>query len=206
MALHQNDSETMESIKEGEAICTCSTQEAKTLCSTTIKEAKATCTHSTQEAETLCSTTIREAEAWGASQAGSLQQSHAKSVQHLEEQAIKEESKSQLNFPSTCQAALQASPLKLHGMLVASYHVLLGHVLMSHPFSHSQGASPSKQVSDPGIPSPPVPEHSHRPNWQHPSPDREDVSPPSRTTSKATPEGPPHLKQQEVMPLHKALT
>ena len=128
-----------------------------------IKEAKAICTHSTQEAETLCSTTIREAEAWVASQADSLQWSHAKSIQHLEEQAIKEESKGQLNFLSACQAALWASPLELHGMLIAFYHVLLGYVLMSHPFSLSQGNSSSEQVSTPMAPSPPVPECSPRP-------------------------------------------
>ena len=95
MALHQNDSETTESVKEAKAICTHSSWRAVTLCSTTIKDAKATCACSTQEAEALCSTaikeaetictcstqeaktlwsmTIREAEAQGASQADSLQ-------------------------------------------------------------------------------------------------------------------------------------
>ena len=43
MNLCQNDSKTTESIKEAKVICTCSTQEAQTLSSTTIKEAKATC-------------------------------------------------------------------------------------------------------------------------------------------------------------------
>ena len=84
MDLCQNYSKTVESIKEANAISTCSIQEAKT----------------------LCSTAIREAEARGASQAGTLQQSHAKAIQCLEEEAIKEESKGQLNFLSTCQAAL----------------------------------------------------------------------------------------------------
>ena len=56
MALCQNDSKTTESIKEAKAICTCSIPEA----------------------ETHCSTAIREAEAQGASQTGSIQQSHAK--------------------------------------------------------------------------------------------------------------------------------
>ena len=84
MGLHQNVSKTMESIKEAKAICTCSIQEA----------------------DTLCSMAIREAEAWGTFQAGSLQQLHAKTIQHLEEEAIEEESKGQLNFLSTCQAAL----------------------------------------------------------------------------------------------------
>ena len=85
MALCQNNSKTAESIKE----------------------AKAVCTHSIQEAETLCSTAIREAEAQGTSQAGSLQQSHTKTIQHLEEEAIEEESKVQLNFLSTCQATYE---------------------------------------------------------------------------------------------------
>ena len=63
-------------------------------CSMAIKEAKATCAHNMKEAETLCSMAIRDAEAWGAAQAGSLQQRHAKSIQHLEEQVIQEEGKS----------------------------------------------------------------------------------------------------------------
>ena len=46
---------------------------------------------------------IRDAEAWVAYQADSLQWSHAKSLQHLEEQAIEEENKSQLDFLSTSQ-------------------------------------------------------------------------------------------------------
>ena len=77
---------------------------------------------------------------------------------------------------------------------------------MSHPFSLSQGTSSSEQVSAPMDPSPPVPEHSPRPRWWHPSPDLVDVSPVSGTMSKATLEEPPSSKQQEIMPLHKALT
>ena len=129
MALHQNDSKTMESIKEAKAICTCSIQEA----------------------ETCCSTAIREVEAWGACKAGSLQQSHAKTIQHLEEKAIKEESKGQLNFLSACQATLQASPPKFHSVLVASYHVLLGHVPTSHPLSFPKKLPPLDKGLPPGL-------------------------------------------------------
>ena len=105
MALHWNESKTMKSIREAKAVCTHATQEAKTLCSTTIKEAKATCACSIQEAENLCSRTIMDLEALGASQADSLQWSHAKSIQCMEKQAIKEESKGQLEFLSACQTA-----------------------------------------------------------------------------------------------------
>ena len=80
--------------------------------------------------------------------------------------------------------------MELCGALVASYHILLGQALMSHPFSLSQGASSSEQVSAPVAPSPPAFGHCPRPKWQHPSQDLVDVSPPGRTTSKATPEEP----------------
>ena len=174
-----------------------------------IKEARAVCTHSIQEAKTHCSTVIRKVEAPGASQAGSIQQSHTKVIQCLEKEAIEEESKGRLNFLSACQATLRASPPKSCGMLVSSYHISLGHVLTSHLFSISQGASPSQQGSIPRASSPPAPtapEPSPRPKWQHHSPDPTDVSTVSNAMSKATPEGTPSSKQQEVTPLHKVLT
>ena len=40
MALHENDSEAMESIKEAKAICTHSIQEAEDCCSVAIREAE----------------------------------------------------------------------------------------------------------------------------------------------------------------------
>ena len=113
MELHQNISETMISIKEARAICTHTTQDAEALCSATVKEAKATCAHTTQEAKALCSTAIRDVAIQGASQADSLQQRHAKTIQHLEEQVIQEEGKSQMDFLSACQATIPASPVEL---------------------------------------------------------------------------------------------
>ena len=141
MALHQNNSKAMESIKEVKAICT----------------------HSIQEAENCCSVAISEVEAQRVSQAISLQQSHHKTVQHLEEESSEEERKSQLNFLSICQAALQASPPELCSMLVASYHVLLGHTPTSHLFSIPRGAPPIPPGPAPWTSSPPTPEHSPRP-------------------------------------------
>ena len=122
MVLHQNNSKTTESIKEVKAICT----------------------HSIQEAKDHCSVAIREAEAQRVSQAISLQQSQHKTVQHLEEESIKEGRKGQLNFLSVCQTALWVSPPKFHSVLVASYHILLGHAPMSHQCLHPfhQGLPP----------------------------------------------------------------
>ena len=196
----------MESIKEASAICACAILDAEALCSTTVKEAKATCAHTVWEAKAICSAAIRDAETWGASQADSLQQRHVKTIQHLEEQIIQEESRSQIDFLSACQAALQASPVELRGALVASYCLLMRQAPTSHPFTLSQGASLIEQPSAPVAPSSPAPEHSPRPMQQHPSPDPVDNTLLGRTMSKATSEGPPSSKQWEIPPLYKVLT
>ena len=153
MELHQNDSETVESIKEARAICTHASLDAEAFCSATVKEAKAICAHTIWEAEALCSAAIRDAEAQGTSQADSLHQRHAKTIQHLEEQVIQEVGKSQIDFLSACQGALQASPIELRGTLVASYHILMGQAQTSHPFILSQGTSHIEQLSAPVAPS-----------------------------------------------------
>ena len=147
MELQQNDSEMAESIKDTRTICAHTTLDAKALCSATVKEAKTTCTCTIQDAEALCSAAIRDEETQGASQAGSLQWRHTKTIQHLEEQATQEKGKSQIDFLCACQAALQASPVELRGALVASYHILMGQAPTSHPFTLSQGASHIEQLS-----------------------------------------------------------
>ena len=192
MEFHQNDSKTMESIKETRAIFTQATLDAEALCSTTVKETKATCTCTVQEAKAICSTAIGDAETWGTCQDESLHRQHAKTIKHLEEQVIQEGGKSQIDFLSACQAALQASLAELRGALVTSYHILMGQAPTSHPFTLSQGASPTEQSSASAAPSSLAPEHSPGPKRQHPSPDPVDNRPLGRTTSKTTSEGPQH--------------
>ena len=155
MELCQNEPRKAESIKEARALCFCVTMDAEALCSSTVKEAKVTCigtiketkaTHACTiwEAETVCCAAIRDAET---SQAESLYRQHAKSIQYLEEQVIREEGRSQTDFLSDCHAALHASPAELKGMLVTSYHILMGQEPTSHPFTLSQGAYPAEQLS-----------------------------------------------------------
>ena len=91
-------------------------------------------------------------------------------------------------------------------MLVASYHVLLGHAPTSHLFSIPHGPPPIPLGSAPRTSSPPVPKHSPRSKQQCHSPDPMDGSPLGGTISQATPEEPSTLKWQEIMPLYKALT
>ena len=129
-------------------------------------------------------------------------------MQHLEEDSIEEEREreSQLNFLSICQAALWASPPGSHSMLVASYHILLGHASTSHLFSIPHGAPPFPPGPAPGTSSPPMLEHSPRPKQWHHSPDPMDTLPLSGAMSQATPEGSSTLKWWEITPLCKALT
>ena len=115
MTLLQNDSKTLESIKEAKAYCACSIKEA----------------------EVCCSLAIWEVESQGAAQAHSIQQSHIEDAQHL----LEEERRDQLNFLSTYQATLKASPPESHGMLIAPYHLLLGHMPMSNLFTIPPEAS-----------------------------------------------------------------
>ena len=182
MELCWNDSKTAESIKEARAVCTHGTLDAEALCSTTVKEAKAICACTIQEAEAVCSAAIRDAG-----------------------QIIQEESKSQIDFLSICQAALQASPADLRGALVASYHVLMGQAPTFHLFTLSQGASDIEQLSAPAAPSSLGPEHSPRPKRWHPSPDPVDNMPLGGTTSKTTLEGPLSSKWQEIPSWYKVL-
>ena len=227
MELCQNESEATESIKEARAICSWVTLDAKALCFTTIKEAKSICSHVTldakawcfamvKEAKTTqahtiledkaaCSMAVRDAKTQRASQAKLLQREHGKVMQDLEAQVIQEEGRSQANFLSTYQAALYTSPAELKGMLVASYHVLLGQTPMSHPFALSQRTFPGEEQSAPEAPPAPVPKQSPRPKRQHPSPDPVESMPLSGTTPRTTSEGSPSSKWQEIPPWNKAL-
>ena len=203
-------------IKEAKAVCSqvaldtkvaCSwvTLDAKAICLAMVKEGKMTWGHTIQEAEAACSTAIRDAEVWRASQAELLQREHGKIMQDLETQVIWEESRSQADFLSACQATLYASLMELKSTLMASYHILLGQAPLSHPFALSQRASPVEEQPTSGAPPTPVPKQSPRPKRWHPSPDPVESMPLGRTTSKMTSEGLPSSKWWEVPPWTKAV-
>ena len=60
------------------------------------------------------------------SQSVALHREHVRLIHELEEEAIREESKSRHAFLSTCQAVLHHAPQPLKENLTTSYHVLLG--------------------------------------------------------------------------------
>ena len=61
MELHWNESKANKSIKEGRAICSWVTLDAKALCFATVKEAKAICSHVTLDTKAQCFATVKEA-------------------------------------------------------------------------------------------------------------------------------------------------
>ena len=163
MALHQNESETTEAIKEGNALCTHTIWDAKTHQTVLISEAKVQhpalikeieedCTHTLAEAENCCLTAIKEAESRGTSKAHSIQQSHAKDIQCLEAEAIEEEGRNHLTSLITCGTALRASPLKACGIIVTPFHLLLGNAPTFALLSISLGVSPPEQEPIPQSP------------------------------------------------------
>ena len=156
MALHQNESDITKAIKEVKAFGTCTIRdmeahwavlisEAKIWHTTSIKEVEANCAHALAEAENCCSTAIRKAESQGTSQACSIQQSHVKDIQHLEEEAIEEERRDCLTFLTACGTALRASPPKAHEIMVTPFHLLLGNAAMSTLLSIPWGYPPQQE-------------------------------------------------------------
>ena len=153
VVLCQNESEIMEAIKEAKALCAHTIRDAeacwagliskaKVQHAACIKEAEANWAHTLAEAENHCPTAIMEAESQGTSQACSIQQSHAKDIQHLETEAIEEEKRDHLTFLSTCGTALRVSPPEAHGIMTTPFHLLLGNAPMSTLLSIPPGVSP----------------------------------------------------------------
>ena len=202
MALHQNESETTEAIKEAKALCahtildaeTCQTvltSKAEVLHTVCIKEIEDNCTHASAEAENCCLSAIWDTESLGASNACSIQQSHTKDIQHLEAEAIEEEGRDCLTFLTACSATLRANPPEAHGIMVTPYHLLLGKAPMSALLSIPPGVSPPEQ--EPALQTPPfsTPAVTRPSSWskqQHTLPDQLKAPSPPVATSNVAPE------------------
>ena len=128
MILFQNESQVAASIKEAKVICSQVPLDAWTACSqlileaktenlVVVKKAKTTRGHLVQEAKAACSKAICEAKAWKVSQAAIFHKEHGKYLQDLEEQVIREESRSRNDFLSACQVVLYHSPPQVKGTL-----------------------------------------------------------------------------------------
>ena len=205
LALCQNESENTEAIKEVKALCACTIRDAETCLGALISEAKvqyATCIKEVEEncacalaeAENHCSTAIREAESWGASQAHSIQQSHAKDIQHPEAEAIEKETRDCLAFLTAYGTALRASPSQSLWNNGYPLPPTIRKCSYVYPAEHSPGGIPPQQ--EPGLQTPPssapiATEPSPQSKWWHNLPNWVEPPFPSETTLKVTPEEPP---------------
>ena len=207
--LHQTETQAATTVIEARTIhsqmaldiwtaCSQSILEARTGYLVAVKEAKTTRSHLLQEAKATCSKIICEAEAQKISQATRLHKEHGKYMQDIEEQAIKEESKSHDDFLIACQAVLYSSPPLLKSVLAALYHLLLRQTPPSPPLVSQQRTSPTEEQLTTTIPPTMAPKQSPKPKRQHPSPDPMESMPVGGATPKATSGGPPSPKRQEI--------
>ena len=137
LLLHQSEVEEGAFIKKAKVIhfqevldakvsCTRSVLEAKCNYRVALQEAKTFRSNLLQKSEIAYSKAIGEAMALRSSQFPALHREHIRLMQELEEQALREESKSHHNFLSTCQATLHHTLQPLRENLAISYHILLG--------------------------------------------------------------------------------
>ena len=133
-------------------------------------------------------------ESRGASQGCSIQQSHAKDIQHLEAEAIEEERRDCLAFLAACSTTLRASPPEAHGIMVTPFYLLLGNAPTYTLLNIPPGVSLLQQ--EPALQTTPAsatiaPWSSPLSKGRHNSPDWVEPPFPLETTSKVTPEEPP---------------
>ena len=114
--------------------------------------------------------------------------------------------KGQPCIPHCLQYCPQGSPPKAHGIMVASFHLLLGNAPTSTLLSIPPGISPPEQEPSPQTLPSSAPAVTGPLPWWHNSPNWVQPPSPSETTSKVTPKVPPHSKQKEEMLFHKALS
>ena len=97
----------------------------------TIREAQDQCAAMIREAETCCAAMIKEAETHHATQAYTLEWSHEERIPKMECAALVEEGHDCQAFLEACSAALQACPLKAHGVLMCPLQLLTGNVSLA---------------------------------------------------------------------------
>ena len=160
-----------------------------------IQEAKTIRGNWLQKSEIAYSKAISKAAALRSSQSVVLHREHIRLMQELEEQALREESKSHHDFLSTCQATLHHAPQPLRDNLATSYHVLLGQSPPSPP-SAPPARAPLVEEQPPTAASPmPVPKWSPQPKRWLPLPEPQGSMSIDETAPRAMQEGPSSPKR-----------
>ena len=163
-----------------------------------IQEARMIRSNQLQELETAYLEALGENTAMRSTQSTRIHREHVKHMHKLEEEAIREESKSHHDFLSTCQTILLHAPQPLRENLSTSYYILLGQLpssLQSAPFTRTPQVE--EQPSATTFPRP-EPQQSPQPKRWHPLPDPWGSTSMDETSSKASQEGPSSSKRRET--------
>ena len=178
--------------------CARSVLEAKCNYRAAIQEAKTIRGNQLQKSEIAYSKAIGKAMALRSSQSAVLHREHTRLMQELEEQALREESKSHHDFLSACQAALHHALQPLRENLATSYHVLLGQSSPSPPSAPPARASLAEE-QPPAATSPmPAPKWSPWPKRWLPLPEPQGSMSTDKTAPRAMQEGPSSPKRQDT--------
>ena len=178
--------------------CTRSVLEAKCNYWAAVQEAKMIRGNLLQKSEIAYSKAIVEAMALRSSQSAAFHREHMRLMQELEEQALREESKSHLNFLSACQAALHHSLQPIRENLATSYHVLLGQSPPSPPSVLPAKAPYVEEQPPMATPPAPMPKWSPRLKRWLPLHELRGSMSIDGTAPKAMQEGPSSPKRQEA--------
>ena len=171
LLLHQSEVDEAASTKKAKVIHSWEVLDAKVGCARSVLKAKCNYRAAIQEAkmirgnllqrsEIAYSKAIAEAMALRLSQLVALHREHIRLMQELEEQALREESKSHHDFLSTYQTALHHSPQPLKENLATSYHSLLGQSPPLPPSIQPTRAPPMEEQPPMAASPPPAPKWS----------------------------------------------
>ena len=163
-----------------------------------VQEAKTIRGNWLQESEIAYSRAFGEAAALRSSQSAALHREHVRLMQELEEQAIREVSKSHHDFLSACQTILHHAPQPLKENLATSYHILLGQSAPSPPSAPPIRAPPVEEQSHMAASPTQAPKQSPWSKRQHPLPEPQGSMSIDKTTPRAMQEGPSSSKRQEA--------
>ena len=209
LLLHLNEVKEAASIEKAKVIHSQQVLDAKVDCAKSVLEAKCNYTVAFQEAKTIRGNQLQESEiaysralgeamALRSSESAAHHREHVRLMQELEEQAIREESKSHHDFLSACQAVLHHTPQPLKENLATSYHILLGQSPLSPPSDPSTRAPPVEEQPHAAASLMPVPKWSPQPKRWHLLPEAQGSTSVDETTPRAMQEGPSSPRRWEA--------
>ena len=193
LQLHQNEANEAVANEKAKVLHLCGVLDAKVDCAKAVLEAKHSYRVAIQEAKMIRGNRLQELEvaysqalgetaAVRSSRSETLHREHVRLMQELEEQAIREESKSHHSFLSTCQAILLHALQSLKENLTTSYHIFLGRSPLSSLLAPPARTSPAEEQTSAATSSRPAPRWPPWPKGWHPLPEPWESMPIDKTS------------------------